>query len=300
MSENSKSKINFIGIGAQKSGTSWLYKQFEKSNQIDVTPIKELHYFDRAQRYPSPNFLGITKLFFRILNPKWTFKALSTILRDKKNSEWYKKWFFSNYTDDWYLSLFENLGKCKGEITPAYAILEEPDIEKMSKLLGSNTKIIFLLRHPVERAWSSYKYKYDIKNYTHSNFDYAKTYLMSQEQLSKSNYSETIALYKKYFDTVFIGFFEAIPEKPEELLKDIFEYLELDTEEINTFSDLNQRVNTSEKIDIPLEIETILNQLYEKQIEDLALSHGEYFNNWNNQKTSIVEKSYTWKSSIII
>ena len=76
MSKDSKVKINFIGIGAQKSGTSWLYKQFEKSNQIDITPIKELHYFDRSQRYPSPNFLGVTKLFFEYLNPKWTFKAL--------------------------------------------------------------------------------------------------------------------------------------------------------------------------------------------------------------------------------
>ena len=298
--EDLKTKINFIGIGAQKSGTSWLYKQFEKSNQIDITPIKELHYFDRSQRYPSPNFLGVTKLFFRILNPKWTFRALSTTLRDNKNSDWYKKWFFSNYSDEWYLSLFENFKKCKGEITPAYAILVERDIKRMSKLLGANTKIIFLVRHPVERSWSSYKYKYGVKIFNESNLNHIKTYLRTHEQLSRSNYLDTINLYKKYFDTVFVGFFDAILENPKQLLNDIFEYLELNTEEINNFSGLNERVNTSKKLDIPKEIESILNQLYEKQIEHLGLTYGEYFNNWDNQEESIAEKSCAWKSSIII
>ena len=42
------------------------------------------------------------------------------------------------------------------------------------------------------------------------------------------------------------------------------------------------------------------NQLYEKLIEDLGLTYGAYFNNWNNQKKSIEEKSCAWKSSIII
>ena len=106
----------------------------------------------------------------------------------------------------------------------------------MSKLLGANTKIIFLVRHPVERAWSnSYKYKYGIKNFNEGNLDHIKTYLTTNEQLSKSNYLDTINLYKKYFDSVFIGFFDVIKENPKQLLKDIFEYLELDIKEVTAF-----------------------------------------------------------------
>lgn len=300
MKKNIQTQVNFIGIGAQKAGTSWLYKQLEKSNQIDLCPIKELHYFDRDKRYPSPNFLGKSKLFLRIIDPKWTLKALLTILREKRKSEWYKKWFFSDYTDEWYLSLFENFKKCKGEITPAYAILNESDVERMSKLLGSNTKIIFLVRNPVERAWSSYKYKHGNHNLNQSNLNNIKNYLKSQEQLRRSNYLDTITLYKKYFDTVFVGFFDAIPEKPKQLLEDVFEYLELDTDEIKTFSGLNDKINNSKELDIPKEIELNLKKLYQEPIEYLRLTYGEYFNNWIETKKSVPEMTNTYKASIII
>jgi hypothetical protein len=93
-----QSSINFIGIGSQKSGTSWLFKQFEQSNQIDLPPIKELHYFDRSESYPSPNFLSQTKLTSRLFNLKWLAKALLKIKDEEENKLWYKKWFFSDYT----------------------------------------------------------------------------------------------------------------------------------------------------------------------------------------------------------
>ena len=186
-----KNKINFVGIGAQKSGTSWLFKQFGKSNQIDLPPIKELHYFDRSKNYNSPNILAETKLSNRLYNLKWTAKALIEIKKNKQNRQWYKKWFFSDFTDQWYLSLFANLTKCKGEITPAYAILNEEDIARMSQLLGQETKIIFMLRHPAERAWSSYKYINRLKNYASDDFEHAKAYMYSDYQISRTQYQKT-------------------------------------------------------------------------------------------------------------
>jgi len=46
---NSKIKIDFIGVGAQKSATSWIYDQLSYSNKICI-PVKELHFFSR-ERY---------------------------------------------------------------------------------------------------------------------------------------------------------------------------------------------------------------------------------------------------------
>ena len=77
-------KINFLVIGAQKSGTSWLFKQFDKSSQITLPPIKELHYFDRSVDYLSPNFLATTSLTSRLLNPIWTIKALKKLKKRKR------------------------------------------------------------------------------------------------------------------------------------------------------------------------------------------------------------------------
>lgn len=40
-------KINFIGIGAQKSGTTWLDACLREHPDIFLHPIKEVHFFDR-------------------------------------------------------------------------------------------------------------------------------------------------------------------------------------------------------------------------------------------------------------
>ena len=51
---------DFIGIGAQKSATTWLWTQLHRSPSVAMPPIKELHYFDRqlpASPFPSANAL---------------------------------------------------------------------------------------------------------------------------------------------------------------------------------------------------------------------------------------------------
>ena len=38
---------NFLGIGAQKAGTTWLYENLKQHPEIYLTKQKELHYFDK-------------------------------------------------------------------------------------------------------------------------------------------------------------------------------------------------------------------------------------------------------------
>src|SRR4026207_60264 len=42
-------KRMLVGIGAQKSGTTWLQKQISRDTRVCM-PIKELHYFDTFYR----------------------------------------------------------------------------------------------------------------------------------------------------------------------------------------------------------------------------------------------------------
>ena len=53
--------IDFLGIGVQKSATSWLFKNLKNHPDIWMPPRKELHYFDRDLKYPSPDFLASDK-----------------------------------------------------------------------------------------------------------------------------------------------------------------------------------------------------------------------------------------------
>src|SRR5204862_8294166 len=49
--------IQFLGIGAQKAGTTWLYEMLRLTPEVWMPPVKELHYFSRSPRYPSPSHL---------------------------------------------------------------------------------------------------------------------------------------------------------------------------------------------------------------------------------------------------
>ncbi len=42
--------LDFLGIGAQRAGTRWLYDQSQHHPDFWMPPIKELHYFDARAR----------------------------------------------------------------------------------------------------------------------------------------------------------------------------------------------------------------------------------------------------------
>lgn len=44
-------KINFIGIGVQKAGTSWLAEALNEHPEIYIHPKKEAHYFNKEKFY---------------------------------------------------------------------------------------------------------------------------------------------------------------------------------------------------------------------------------------------------------
>jgi hypothetical protein len=57
-----KRKVNFIGIGVQKAGTSWLAEALNEHPEIYIHPKKEAHYFNKEKFY-------INKFHY-----EWTFK----------------------------------------------------------------------------------------------------------------------------------------------------------------------------------------------------------------------------------
>ena len=54
-------KVNFIGIGVQKAGTTWLSSILKEHPEIYIHPRKELHYFDKT-KLPARTCIGVTEL----------------------------------------------------------------------------------------------------------------------------------------------------------------------------------------------------------------------------------------------
>ncbi len=287
--------IDFWVIGAQKAGTSWLYEQLHLLPSFSMLPIKELHYFDRDPKYPSPNKLSETQLSKRLKNSKWRKPALQKVLSKLKagkldEAQFYWKWHFSNYDDAWYHSLFLKGDGLKGEITPSYSILEVEDIKKMYSL-APDAKIILILRNPIERAWSHYRYSTRKNNhFSETDIDTHQIieFLNSKAQMNRSDYIKTINNYLEVFpkEQVLLGFYDAIVDKPEQLLTEITSFIgDVPPNEINENTQLQKVFNRSRSIDCPAEIKEHLKSIYYPQIKELAASYGGYCAQW-------LEKTY--------
>ena len=286
-------KMDFIIIGAQKAGTSWLYKQLARLPDFTLPPIKELHYFDRSPIYPSSNKLSETYLRNRLLDNEWVKNAInvvsSSIEAERiKYAEWHTKWFFSNYDDNWYLSLFDALEGFTGDITPSYSFLEEKDIQKMYNLVP-NAKLILILRNPIDRAWSHYRFntrKIENNSVENNSVEDIIDFINSDEQELRSDYHRTINNYSKIFpkEQILICFYDALNDNSFELLSQIVEFIGGNPENVSKLPDLFKRFKISPKIDCPVEVEAYLKSKYYQQIKVLSEKHGGYFIKWLEEK----------------
>jgi hypothetical protein len=307
MKRDQNSKIDFIGIGVQKSGTTWLYQQLIQLKHFNLPPVKECHYFDRSKSYPSPSDLSNPFFWSRIRRPKYIAKAFKKISAQKDwyTFRFYLKWYFSNYNDDWYLSLFNDLDGFTGEITPSYSVLNLEDIQKMYRL-APKAKIILLLRNPVDRAWSQFRHhvKKSAIDRT-SSIEEIKAFINSDVQSLRSDYLRAIKNYSKVYpkEQILIGFFDAIVEEPADLLNSIVRFITgQDVSEIEGSLNFNSPVNKSPLIDCPSEVRDYLASKYYEQILSLKNKYGGYFNKWyaDLYLNEELEKTVRYKSSFVL
>jgi len=147
----------------------------------------------------------------------------------KKGISWYKTKYFSKVQNE----------KIIGEITPAYMYLDYVP-ERIFKCLGKDIKFIFMLRNPVDRAYSHYWHTY--RN-GQERETFIKAIEMEAERIKNSNnranirysyidrgfYSEQIRRYLEYFPKNNMKFilFEDFIKDTSRVMKEIFHFLEI-------------------------------------------------------------------------
>ncbi len=292
-------KIDFLGIGAQKSATSWLSQNLRDHPDIWMPPRKELHYFDRSLKYISPSYLatdnyqerkkGLEKhnvLFRKKMNNELELARRSG---NKKVVDWFENYFCKDISDDWYQSLFIQGGnKKKGEITPSYSILTIEDIKHI-KGLFPDLKLIFLLRDPIERAWSQLRFLIKTGRFSSSiSIEEIKSFIDSDFQTSRGDYLGILSRWQSVFlpSQFFIAYYDEVVESPKALLSRLFNFLSLNPDK-SSFLSLHKKSNVSPTIEIPNEIKEYLISKYYDEIERLiSLSHSIYPVKWLNKYKS--------------
>jgi len=278
---------DFLGIGAQKAASSWLWSILRRHPSVWMPPIKELHYFDRYPEYSSPSRFATDKTTSRFFGKKkyhLVFRKmfirrllLNFVRPGMQRLFWDFRFFFGMPNDDWYASLFaQGDGKVKGEITPGYAILNARSVEHISKLMP-DLKVIFILRNPVERVWSQIRFA----RIHDKPFVDLRKFVNRPGSSLRSDYIRTINIWRSFFsqDKFFIGFYDDIEQDPENFLINLCEFLYIDKLESNT-KYIHSKANVSAKKDIPLALEVYLTEKYYEQIQQLSETLGRHATSW--------------------
>lgn len=175
------------------------------------------------------------------------------------NREFYSKGF------NWYKNRFypHNAKQtCIGEINPLITLKE--NAKKVYQDFGDKLKIIFIMRNPVDRAFSHFKYSdrnifidIDKKSLSHGErFDYIVSQLLGVKNnqfylmntpykhiITTGNYYNIINQYLQYYNRKNIKFliFEEFINNPEIVCKELFHFLG-----ININNDINYRIKSNE------------------------------------------------------
>jgi len=139
--------------------------------------------------------------------------------------------------------------------------------------LFPDLKIVYLLRNPIDQIWSTicYRDKKDRKNITNAKIDELKTYVNRSQITSRSNYLQTLNLWKKYFPEkqLFVGFYEDIINRPEDSLIDVLNFLEANITRKGLNNFFSGTVNALASKKKPCDFKKNLVEQYLSQIEQL-------------------------------
>ena len=276
---------DFVGIGAQKAGTTWLHRNLQVHPQIHM-PRKEVHYFDRKMNDGS-NVL--TRLFGRTRNDEqWRRQVKRIPLQLLKNPSlqelrWNLRYYTRAYDDRWYSQVFEpKKAKVSGEITPAYSVLDKAKVAHAHRLMP-DTKLIFFMRNPIERVWSQTVMSLD-------KVEKGSAVSASEDELSKkisrdssyklSNYLRTLENWGSFYpeEQIFVGFLEDVSLFPEELLGRLYDFLGVDPHFDPRLT--GKKIHTRSEATMPTSVAVQLARGYHEEISRLSERFGGYASFW--------------------
>ena len=276
---------HFLGIGAQKAGTTWLHHNLQHHPDIYLPPLKELHYFDN-QHHSLYTRLQQKKAYYRIAVEEFKDEITRLgFLRDSSKLAWLTRYLFWPRSDRWYASLFpdrENI-VC-GEITPAYGILDASVLEQVAHCMPQ-AKIIYLIRNPIHRSWSSLRMFESFNNRTVESLSPNRIIqmMMSGGIFRHSEYLANLGRWERFFDRgqIFVGFMDEVKNDPTKLLRKIHQFLGVDSDESFIPETISTARNVHKKGTIPEPVLATITEFYFDKIVELHdFFDNEYTASW--------------------
>lgn len=237
---------DFIVIGAQRSGTTWLYQMLSQHAGVFLPAQKELHFFDEKPDFS--NYEGIWK------------PVRPCYYNMNSAADW-----------RWYLGQFQESQnkQIKGEITPFYATLSEARVRFIARALPG-IKIIYILRNPVQRAWSNFRFSW--KNHTRTREcelteEIIYKTIFYPAKLTHGDYQRNIEVWERNFPrkSMLYLFYDDIVRNPCTVLDQVCEFLEIAPLRMDNVR-VKEKVNQSPEMRMPENIHGMLSDYFSGQI----------------------------------
>jgi len=230
--------LNFLCIGAQKSGTTWLYEALLRHPKVAFPGGKEVHFWNN--------------------------------LPDRDLQQ--------------YMNVFSNDDYINGDITPAYGFLPLSVIQKIYNLFPY-LRLIYLIRDPRERAWSSAKMALGRSEMTidEASDQWFIDHFMSKGSRARGDYKTCIHQWRSVFpsEQLLIVDYENIKSNPTLIMNNILHHVGLDCfyekmdEEL-----LMRKVFEGDRASIRASLVPVINDIYLDQIDSLGDYLQKDFSAW--------------------
>lgn len=234
--------LKFVSIGAQKSGTSWLYEALSKHPSIGFPGGKEVHFWDAHRS-----------------------KGVA-----------------------WYRSLFNAEDRLNGDITPAYAILPPDSIQEVYTHFPS-LRLIYLMRNPIDRAWSSARMalRRAEMQFFEASDQWFIDHFRSQGSMLRGDYATSLKNWMSVYprERFHLSRYEQIVADPVALANSVLTHIGL--KEYFTSAhreELSRPVFEGSRHALRPRLAEVLLDLYADKIDDLSRFLGSDFSEWKETR----------------
>ena len=218
-------KPGALCIGAQKAGTSWLAQMLGQHPQVWIPPFKEVQYFNHRFIPGHRRWIG------------WHYRNKPAEIRDRHarrdvpvppeldayldgltagrmfHNQWYKRVFFPAPAH-----------AVPMDFTPEYSTLPEDGVDFVAGFL-KKAKIVYLIRHPVDRAISQLRMNLRRERRVPATNSDWRAELDNPVLLDRGDYATYLPCWRARFPQMMVIPFGRIAREPDLLMDEIEDYL---------------------------------------------------------------------------
>ena len=249
-------------IGAPRAATTWLHEALSADERIFLPKRKELHFYD--ERPP------------QVAEEDSEFRWRRTTFFDVESPA-HLRWYWYQYR--------AARSELRGDITPVYSLLSA-DRVRIVRTHVPDLKIIYILRNPIDRAWSGLRktvwYQKGKARLDSLDEQWLCATVMRPEVLARGNYQCAIETWEAVYpeEQICYLFYDDIVTDPDSVLRRVYEFLGLARHPELSASSRSRKVNAAPSKEMPATVRARLEKYYTPQIKFLEKRFARDLSHW--------------------